>query len=135
MKSSKIIISRKRGTNSVTSIGGVKRLVRVNEDVVLNQQLRTLAGVDTIGDREVVVVVDVTGTETERRTTGVQVVEEVTDVGDSEMTLVLGTVRVRVTDEGCLPVVVEEVVGKGNVVRGVGDIEESIVIILKGAMC
>lgn len=76
-----------------------------------------------------------TGTETERRTTRVQVVEEVADVGDGEMTGVLRTVGVRVTDEGCLPVVVEEVVGKGNVVRGMGDIEESIVIILKDTIC
>lgn len=44
--------------------------------------------------------------------------------GDQEMALVFGAVAVRVADEGALPVVVEVVVGDGDEVAGVCDIEE-----------
>lgn len=50
-------------------------------------------------------------------------------VGDGEMASVLGTVAVGSTDEGSLPVVVEVVVGDGDEVTGMGDIEETVVVV------
>lgn len=46
------------------------------------------------------------------------------------MALVLGPVGVGVADEGGLPVVVEEGVGDGDEVSGVGDVEKTIVVVL-----
>lgn len=62
--------------------------------------------------------------------TRVQVEEEVFGIGNGEMATVFSTVRVRVSDEGCLPVVVEEVVSQTDIVRTVGDVEQAIIVIL-----
>jgi hypothetical protein len=70
------------------------------------------------------------GTEAERRAARVQVVEKVANIGDGEMALVLRAVRVRVADKGSLPVVMDEVVGKGDVVAGMGDIEKAVIVVL-----
>lgn len=116
--------------NSVARVSRVQRLLGRNEDVVLNEDLSALAGVDAVGDVLVVVVVEVAGTEAERGTAGVQVVQVVVGVGDSQVALVLGAVGVGVADEGGLPMVVEEGVGDGDVVGGVGNIEEAVVVVL-----
>ena len=116
--------------NSVARVSRVQRLLGRNEDVVLNEDLSALAGVDAVGDVLVVVVVEVAGTEAEGGTAGVQVVQVVVGVGDSQVALVLGAVGVGVADEGGLPMVVEEGVGDGDVVGGVGNIEEAVVVVL-----
>jgi hypothetical protein len=72
----------------------------------------------------------VAGTEAERGAAGVQVVQVVVGVGDGQVALVLGAVGVGVADEGGLPVIMEEGVGDGDVVGGVGDVEETVVVVL-----
>ena len=96
----------------------------------MDEQLGALAGVDAVRDVLVVVVIEVAGAEAERGTTGVQVVEVVVSVGDGQVALILGAVGVGVTDEGGLPVVVEESVSDGDEVSGMGDIEKTVVVIL-----
>jgi hypothetical protein len=51
-------------------------------------------------------------------------------VGYAEMSLVLRSVGVGVSDERCLPVVVDEGVGEGDVVGCVGNIEETVIVVL-----
>lgn len=75
-------------------------------------------------------VVDVAGTEAERRTTRVDVGEIVVGIGDDQVAGVLVGVGVAVADEGGLPVVVQVGVGDGDVVRTVGDIKQTIVVVL-----
>ena len=50
-------------------------------------------------------------------------------VGDAEMAFVFCAVVVGVADERALPVVVEEGVGDGYEVAGVGDVEEAVVVV------
>lgn len=116
--------------NRETSIGGVQSLLGVDEDIVLNKQLRALASVDTIGNAIVVVVEEVASAEAERGTARVQVVEVVVSVGHGQMALVLGLVGVGVPDQGGFPVVVQEGVGHGDEVGGVRDVEEAVVVVL-----
>jgi hypothetical protein len=84
--------------------------------------LGALAGVDAVGDVQVVVVVDVASAEAERRSTRVEVVPEVVVLGDEQVTGVLGAVAVGVSDQGGLVVIVDEVVGDSDVVGGVGNL-------------
>ena len=70
------------------------------------------------------------GAEAERGTARVEVVQVVVGVGDGQVALILGLVGVGVADERGLPVVVEEGVGDGNEVSGVGDVKETIVVVL-----
>lgn len=74
-------------------------------------------------------VVEVSSTETNRRTTGVDVFPVVVGIGDTEMSGIFSRVGVGVTDEGCLPVVVDVRVGEGDVVSSVGHVEESIIVV------
>jgi len=46
------------------------------------------------------------------------------------LTLVFGSVGVRVTNEGGLPVVVDVRVGDGDPVTGMGDIDQAIIVVL-----
>jgi len=64
----------------------------------------------------------VTGTEAEGRAARVQVVPVVVVEGDAEVALVFVAVAVRVADQRGLPVVVDEGVGDGYVVGGVGEL-------------
>jgi len=70
-------------SDCVATIGRIDCLVDALEHVVLNQELGTVTRVDTIGRVEIVVVVDVTLAEAERRETGVEVVPVVMMVGDA----------------------------------------------------
>lgn len=70
------------------------------------------------------------GSESERRTTGVDVGPVVVGVGHTEMANVLITVAVGVTDERCFVVVMELGVRDSDEVGSVGDIQETIVVIL-----
>lgn len=116
--------------NSISSISRVKRLLRVDKDVVLYKQLCALAGVDTIRHVLVVVVIEVACAEAERGSARVQVVQVVVGVGDSQVALVLRSVGVGVADQRCFPVVVQEGVGHGDEVSGVGDVEKAIIVVL-----
>lgn len=116
--------------NRETSIGGVQSLLGVDEDIVLNKQLRALASIDTIGNAIVVVVEEVASAEAERGTARVEVLEVVVGIGDGQMALVLSAVGVGVADQRCLPVVVQEGVGNGNEVGSVGNIQKTIIVVL-----
>ena len=65
-------------------VGGVECLLGGDEDVVLDEELGAVAGVDAVADAEVVVVEDVAGAEAEGGAAGVEVLEEVVGVGDLE---------------------------------------------------
>lgn len=69
------------------------------------------------------------GSEAERRSTGVQVLPVVVVVGNSEMASILSRVAVRVSNKGCLPVVMEVVVGDGDPVTTVGDVKQAVVVV------
>lgn len=73
---------------------------------------------------------DVSSTETNGWTAGVNVLPEVVGHGDVQLAGIFGGVGVGVADEGGLPVVVDEGVGECDVVSSVGHIEESIVVVL-----
>lgn len=111
-------------------VGGVESLLGSREDVVLDEELGTLACVDAVRDVLVVVVEEMAGAEAERWAAGVDVLPVVKSVGDSEVTLVLGAVGVGVANERTLPVVVEVGVGDGDVVCSVGNIKETVVVVL-----
>lgn len=97
----------------------------------LDKDVGTHARVDTSGTNvKVVVVEDVDGAESDRGGTRVDVVPVVVGVGDVELASVLLGVAVRVADKRGLVVVVEEGVGDGDEVGGVGDVEETIVEVL-----
>lgn len=68
--------------------------------------------------------------ETEARSTRVDVAPVVVGVGDDQVASVLVAVAVGVADQTGLPVVVEVGVGDGDVVRTVGHITETIVVVL-----
>lgn len=116
--------------NSISVISAVKGLLVIAPDVRLNENLGTVTGVDAIGDGFEVGVVDVSGTKTERWSTGVDVEPVVVGVGNVEVSSILIAIAVRVTHEGSLPVVVDIGVGNGDVVRSMGDVNEAIVVVL-----
>lgn len=68
--------------------------------------------------------------ETDGGLAGVDVLPVVVGVGNVECAGVLVGVAVGVTDERCLPVVVEVGVGDGDPLRGVGNIKQTIVVVL-----
>lgn len=70
-----------------------------------------------------------TCSEADRRSARVDVIPVVVVVGDAEMSGVFGTVGVRVAYQRCLPVVVEEGVGNRDVVCGVSEVDQAIIII------
>ena len=115
--------------NSLATVLAVQRLLSTRPDVVLDEELSALAGVDTIADVLVVVVVEVAGAEAERGAARVDVLPVVVVVGDGEVALVFAAVAVRVADERALPVVVHEAVGDGDIVGGVGYVEETVVVV------
>lgn len=89
--------------DGVAGVGAVKRLLAAGENVVLDEQLGTLAGVNAVGDGLVVIVVDVAGAEAEAGAAAVDIGEVVVVVGDGQVALVLGAVVVGVSDERALP--------------------------------
>ena len=97
----------------------------------LDEDLCAETGVDGRVDEVLVeVVVDMGGAEADGRAAGVDVGPAVVGVGDGQVAGVLARVGVGVSDERALPVVVEEGVGEGDPVGGVGDIEEAVVVVL-----
>lgn len=104
--------------------------LNVQEVVVLHASNSAHARVDT-GSWDVLIAVgvDVSGSESERWKTGVDVGEVVVVVGDVELASVLRSVGVGVTDERALPVVGELVPGDSDSIGSVSDIEETIVVV------
>lgn len=111
--------------HAVESLAGL-----ASPDVVLNKDLGAGSGVDSIRDVLVVVVEQVTSAETERWSTGVEVEPVVAGIGDVELAGVLSCVAVGVSNERCLPVVVDLAVGDGDEVSRVGSIQQSVIEIL-----
>lgn len=114
--------------NSIAVISGVERLAGADELVGLNEDLGTVASVDSVADGVEVAVVDVTGTEADGRSAGVDVVPVVVVLGNVEVTCVLVAVVVRVADQRGLPVIVDVGVGHGDVVRCMGDLKSVSII-------
>lgn len=107
-----------------------KNLLAAGPDVVLNKDLSTLAGIDAIRHVLKEVVDDVTGSETERWGTRVEIPPVVVGICYCEMALVFGTVAVRMTNERALEMVMHESVGDGDEIAGVGNVQEAVVEVL-----
>lgn len=89
-----------------------------------------MAGVDAVAALGEVGVVDVAGSEADAGGARVDVVPVVVVLGHAEVAGVLGAVGVGVADEGGLPVVVDVGVGDGDEVGGVGEVDQSVVVVL-----
>lgn len=89
-----------------------------------------MAGVDSVVHVLEKIVDDVACTETEGWSTGIEVLPVVSDVGNSKVTLIFGSVAVGVTYEGALEVVVHNCVGDSDKVGSVGDVQKSIIEVL-----
>lgn len=100
------------------------------KDGALDENLGTHSRVDSGVDGVKVVVEDVCHAEAHRRRARVDVDPVVVRVGDVEVSGVLVGIAVAVTDERGLPVVVELGVGDGDPFTGVGDIAETVVVVL-----
>jgi hypothetical protein len=85
--------------NRISLVGRVQGFVDIRKDVVLHEQLCSIAGVDAVVDTLIVVVVDMAGSETERRGTRVQVLPVVVHVGHCQVAGIFVAVVVAVTDE------------------------------------
>lgn len=118
------------GSIGISAVGGVQGTVDVREDVVLNQKLSALTSIDTIITRLEVVVDNMAGTKAERWCTGVKVFPVVMFVGNSQMAFVLSRIGVRVTNKRCLPVVVEIAVRNCDPIATVGNVDETIIVVL-----
>lgn len=88
--------------------------------------MSTIASVNTVVVVVKDVVVDVTVTEAEGRSTGVKVEPVVVGVRNSDSNI-LSTVAVGVADEGSLPVSVKLAVGHGDASASMGDVKKTIV--------
>ncbi|CAG9989690.1 unnamed protein product [Clonostachys byssicola] len=100
----------------------------------LNENLSAETGVDGVVDDALVQgVVDVDGAEADGGATRVDVGPVDVGVGDGQVALVLALVGVGVADQGGLPVVVDLGVGDSDIVGRVGDVEETVVVVLAGA--
>lgn len=115
---------------SIASIGGVERVGDTREYIRLNEELSAITGVDAVVGVQEVAVDDMAGSEAVRWRTRVDVVPVVVGIGDGQMARILVAIAVRVTDERGLPVVVDVAVGDGDIVASVGDIDETIVVVL-----
>jgi len=114
----------------VSVVGAVESFVTgTSPDVVLDEELSSVTGVDAIAHILVVVVEDVASTEAEGRTARVEVPEPVVVNGDSEGRI-LRAVAVRVANEHALPVVVKDAPGDGHVGRTVGNVAQTIIVVL-----
>lgn len=120
--------------DNVASLVGVTEddgVLGVDEGGGLDEDLGAETSVDGRVEHALVqVVVDVGGAEAHGRTARVDVGPAVVGVGDGQVAGVLVGVGVGVADEGALPVVVDEGVGEGDPVGGVGDVEETVVVVL-----
>lgn len=116
--------------DGVSGIGGIEGLGGAGEDVALDEDLCAVAGVDSVADLGEVGVVDVAGAEADAGCARVDVGPVVVVLGYAEVAGVLGAVGVGVADEGGLPVVVDVAVGDSDVVSGVGDVDQTIVVVL-----
>lgn len=114
---------------NLPSISSVKRILDAREHIPLDQQLRALAGVDTITNILIVVVNDMASSEAETRAARVDALEVVSNEGDGEMAGIFLAVRVGMSNQHCLVVIVDITVGDGNKVRAVGHVDKSIIVV------
>lgn len=107
---------------------------RVDQGGAADENLGAHAGVDGVQADVVPESVDDIdgGGEADKGLPAVDVLEVVVGVGDVALALVLGAVAVRVADQGALPVVVEVGVRDGDEVGAVGDVEETVQVVLAG---
>ena len=113
-------------SDRVARVSRVEGLVGAGPDVVFNEELRALAGINAIAVVIEDVVVKVTVAKAERGRARVEVHPTVECVRHRDC-LVLRSVAVRVADEGRLPVVVQVRVRDRDAGGAVGDIEEAVV--------
>lgn len=112
----------------VSTVGAVEGIrAGAVPDVVLDQELGLVTGIDTVVHVLVVVVIDVASTEAERGSTRVEVLPVVVVNGDGQGD-VLAAVAVGMSNEHGLPVIVEVGPGYGHVGGTVGDIAQSIIL-------
>jgi hypothetical protein len=118
------------GGNSVAAIGAVQGLLvsRV-PDVVLDQELSSNAGVDTVVVVVEDVVEDMAVAESEGRSARVDVLEVVERIGNRDLG-VLRAVAIGMAYKGALPVVVEVRVRDGDASATVSNIQKTIVVVL-----
>ena len=83
-----------------------------------------MTGIDTISNIVIEIVKNVAGTEAERWTARVDVVPVVVAVSDTEVSLIFGAVRVGVSNQGSLIVIMDVRVTDRNEIRGVGELGE-----------
>lgn len=116
------------GVSGLGAVAAADGDVCGDESGGLDEQLRAHARVDGVAaDAVVVVVVDVDLAETDGGQARVAVEPEVVGVGDGQVSGVLGAVVVAVAHQRGFPVVVQEGVGDGDKVGGVGDVDEAVV--------
>jgi hypothetical protein len=75
------------------------------------------------------IIEDMTSSETERGSTGVEVMPVVVSIGDGDGN-VLSSIAVGVTNKRGFPVVVKNAARHGNLISSVGDVEKAIVVVL-----
>lgn len=118
----------------IAIVSRVEGLLASRESVGLDEKLGTLASVDSIADVQEVAVVDVASAKAERRCTRVDVVPVVVVLGDVQISSILITIAVRVSNQRCFPVVMDESVRHGNVVSGVCKLyNRNVSIVSKGS--
>lgn len=106
----------------ISVISRVQRLVATYECARLNEDLGFVAGVDAVVDFLKVTVVDVTSAEADGRGARVDVVPVIVALGDVQVARILVAIAVGMTDQRCLPVIVDESTGDGYVVRCMSDL-------------
>lgn len=120
---------KKRYIPNVIAVKTRNWLANILENVTLNQNLRAISGVHpSVGIQEIAVV-DMTGTESQRRHTGSDIVPVIVVLSYCQVTGIFSGIAVRVADQRCFEVVVEIDVRDCDPVAGVGYIDEAVVIV------
>lgn len=116
---SKVVVDR----NGISGISGVQRLITANKYVGFNKDLSTIAGVDPIVHGIEVAVVEVASAEADRWCAGVDVFPVVVVLSDAEMSGILGSVAITVSDEIGLPVVVNVGVRDSDIISSMSELK------------
>jgi proteasome assembly chaperone (PAC2) family protein len=115
---------------NIVTISGKNGLGDVGENIALNKYLCAFSSINTGVYILEVRVIDVSGAESKTWSTRANVEPVVVVLGDVQVSSIFGAVRVRVSDERCLEMIMEIGVGNSNPFRGVSDINETVIIIL-----
>lgn len=100
----------------VSVVSRVQRIVASHECVRLHEDLGSVAGVDAIVDFLKIAIVDVASAETDGRGAGVDVVPVIVVLGDVQVARILVAIAVGMSNQGWLPVIMDEGIGDGHVV-------------------